>query len=784
MTSATTRCSPELSIAKLRSELAREADVDTRTFTSAYTGAVDSWLTTLLGDVEEGVALVAVGSYGRAELCPGSDLDLVLVHRRRRDISVIADRVWYPIWDAGLRLDHSVRTVDEALDLAREDLKVLLGLLDARLVAGDAVLAGDLGRRALDLWRRHAPRWLGRLEQECRTRHTRAGELPYLLEPDLKESRGGQRDVTVLRALGALGIPGCERPDLKRAASTLLSVRVALQNHVGRAEECLHLEDQDPVAVALGDRDADALMARVASAGRTVSWVFDRAWRAVNVRPRRRAQPSLDVGSGIAVRGDEIVLTEAASPFDDDSLLLRVAAAGAYVGLPLADSTVERLRQATPRMTKVWSGGAREAFVALLGAGNTAIDVVESLDHVGLWTRVIPEWAAVRSLPQRNAFHRYTVDRHLLETVAGATRAIRHVARPDLLLVGALLHDIGKGFPGDHTVAGIDVAEMLAKRMGFPTHDVVTIVDLVRHHLLLPAVATSRDLDDERVIAAVAETIRAAGLLELLHALVEADSLATGDTAWTPWKAELVDELVTRVRARFGGATPPAVRLDAQARSLLSRFDGTLEVEVADRHVSVVAPDRRALFATVVGVLALHGHSVHAARARTTEHGVAVSAFDVEPGHAAPEAHAIERDVQQALAGELHLEDRLTDKAKRARMLRRPSAAHPARPLVMFDHEGSARATIVEVRAPDGIGVLFRITHTLASLGLDIRHAKVSTLGHEVIDTFYVVGRDRKKITDDSTLARIERTVLDALDANGPRGTRRSVRRQHPGEDA
>jgi [protein-PII] uridylyltransferase len=740
-----------------------------RAFTSAYTAAVDTWVRALLGDAGEGVAIVAVGSYGRAELCPGSDLDIVLVHRRRRDVAAVAEQVWYPIWDSGLRLDHSVRTVGEALDTAREDLKVALGLLDARVVAGDESLGAELARGALDTWRRHAPRWLDALAQQSRARHLRWGEVAYLLEPDLKEGRGGQRDITVLRALHVLGVSGSARADLQRAADMLLATRVALQHQVGRAEERLLLEEQDGVALAIGEPDADALMGRVAASARTVTWVFDEAWRALGARPRRRAPRSVPVGPGLAVLDEEIVLTERADAFGDDSLLLRAAAASAYHGMPLSTSALEHLVAAAPRMSRRWTVEAREAFVALLGAGRVAIDVVETLDQHGLWTRVIPEWAAVRSLPQRNAFHRYTVDRHLLETVSRATQSTRRVGRPDLLLVGALLHDIGKGFPGDHTDAGVDISRVLALRMGFALDDVETLVDMVRLHLLLPAIATSRDLSDPAVIDAVAEAVGSVPLLELLHVLVEADSIATGDTAWTPWKAELVDELVKRVRGVYGvpvdetdrreQAEPP----DAPEEALLEHYDGLLTIEVGDGHISVVAPDRPALFASVVGVLTLHGFSVRAARARSTDDGIAASAFDVDTGDAEPDPDAIAADVRRALDGDLVLDARLRERAERARALRRPRAARTARPVVIFDNDGSTSATIVEVRAPDGVGVLYRITSALASLGLDIRHAKVSTLGHEVIDTFYVVDCDGKKLLDDQSWRDVERGVLTAL---------------------
>jgi [protein-PII] uridylyltransferase len=674
--------------------------------------------------------------------------------------------VWYPIWDAGVRLDHSVRTVGQALEVAGTDLKVILGLLDARVVAGDRELGDELARGALQLWRRHAPRWLPALERESRARHARMGEVAYLLEPDLKEGRGGQRDVTVLRALHQIGITGSRRADLERAASTLLAARVALQLVAGHPEERLLLESQDDVATALGERDADALMASIASSARTISWVFDNAWRELGVRARRRTPRSVPLGHGLAVSEDEVVLTEDADAFGDDSLLLRAAAASAYEGSPLAPRAIDHLVVAAPRMTATWTSDARDAFVALLGAGDAAIEVIEMLDQYGLWSRVLPEWAAVRCLPQRNAFHRFTVDRHLLECVAQATRSTRRVARPDLLLVGSLFHDIGKGFPGDHTDAGVEIAEMLATRMGFAPHEVETLVAMVRLHLLLPAVATSRDLDDSTTISGVAETVGSVHLLELLHALTEADSLATGDTAWTPWKAELVDELVARVRRHFGGPSHETEDLDIPEEPLVTRGDGALSVEVGAHRVNVAAQDRPALFATVVGVLALHGHGVRQARARSTDDGVATSSFVVEPTTSAPDAARIRADVVRALDGDLSLDARLAERAERLGMLQRPSAARPAQPVVIFDNDGSVDATIIEVRAPDAVGLLYRVAHALASLGLDIRHAKVSTLGHEVIDTFYVVGSEHDKIESPPRLAVIEQTVLRAISSS------------------
>jgi [protein-PII] uridylyltransferase len=757
-----------------RQALLAEAGLTGPGFGRRYTALADGWLAALLAEAthgaEEGLALVAVGGYGRAELCPASDLDVLLVHGGRKDVKGVAEQVWYPLWDAGLKLSHGVRTVKEALALAAGDLDTATSLLDARLVAGDPGLADDLRERARTAWRRRGLRGLVWLAEANAARHARAGEVAFLLEPDLKDGRGGLRDVHAARwaeAVQPVLLPGDEDA-LTAAHDVLLAARVELHRRTGRAGDHLLLQEQDAVAAALGDADADVLMARVAAAARRIAWVTDEAWRRIESARQgpsgRLAARDRPFVRGAIVREGEVHLAPDAAPAEDPALVLRVAAAAAGAGIPVSRAALDRLAAEAVAPGDPWPADARHELVSLLAAGAAALPVVEALDQCGLLVRLLPEWEPVRSRPQRNAYHRFTVDRHLWETVAEAARLTARVGRPDLLLVGALLHDLGKGYPGDHTAVGIELAETIATRMGFPPADVGVLADLVRHHLLLPDVATRRDLADERTAAAVAEAVGDLETLHLLHALTEADSLATGPAAWGPWKAGLVAELVARTERRLQGrgAEETDDGFPTAAHEALMA-DRALRVVVDGPTLTVVAPDRSGLFCRVAGTLALHGLDVLSARVWSSEDGMAVEVFEVDAALGQPpDATRLESDLSRALSGRLSLEARLAERAHTYRV-RRPSSAFPVEPRVTVDNEASATATVIEVRAPDGVGVLYRITRALAELELDIRHAKVATLGAEVVDSFYVVDAHGAKVADDEHVVELRQAVLVEL---------------------
>ncbi|MGW1980459.1 [protein-PII] uridylyltransferase [Streptomyces sp. NPDC001889] len=771
---------------------------------AALAALTDQWLAALFtaacraGSLR-GAALVAVGGYGRGELSPRSDLDLLLLHdgsARPADVAALADRLWYPVWDLGLALDHSVRTPAEARRTAAQDLRAQLGLLDARPVAGDLGLVAALRTAVLADWRNQAPSRLPELGALCRERAERQGELRFLLEPDLKEARGGLRDATALRAVAASWLADAPRAGLDAARRTLLDARDALHLTTGRATDRLALQEQDQVAAELGLLDADALLRQVYEAARTISYATDITWREVHrvlrarsVRPRLRAvfggrgraEPErTPLAEGVVEQDGEAVLARTARPERDPVLVLRAAGAAAQAGLPLSPHAVRHLAATAAALPAPWPAEAREEFVTLLGAGEPTIAVWEALEAEGLITRLVPDWERVRCRPQRNAVHTWTVDRHLVETAVRAAALTRRVGRPDLLLVAAVLHDIGKGWPGDHSVTGETIARDLAARFGFEPADVAVVATLVRHHLLLAETATRRDLDDPATLEAVAAAVGDRSTLELLHALTEADALATGPAAWSAWRGSLVAELTARVAAVLAGraaeAPGPAAPSAEQERlavealrtagpvlTLRARADGPADgpgesgPDPVGVELLIALPETAGILPAVAGVLALHRLTVRAAELRAVE-------LPVEPGAAEPAGGAgagtvlvlnwrvaaaygalpqearLRADLVRALDGSLDIPARLAERDAAAP--RRRCAPAPPPRVTVAPAGASRHATVIEVRAQDAPGLLHRIGHALDGAGVRVRSAHVSTLGANAVDAFYVTSPD------------------------------------------
>lgn len=734
----------------------------------------ESWLTvksTELGITEtSGFALVGVGGLGRRELLPYSDLDLMLLHDNVSDgvLQRVADGLWYPLWDANVRLDHSVRTVSGTLGVANGDMIAALGLLDARHIAGDPALSDELIAGARKQWRTAIRSRMDELVEMTNARWLRCGRIAQRAEPDLKSGRGGLRDVQLLDALGVAQLidrHGMSRPEvpggsLDDAYLTLLDVRTELHRVSGRGRDQLLAQFADEISAALHTGDRFSLARMLSDAGRTIAYHAETGLRtAQNALPRRgftalvRRPKRRPLDEGVVEYDGEIVLARDAQPATDAGLVLRVAAASADTGLPIGAATLSRLAASVPDLPTPWPREALDDLLVVLLAGPPMVNTIEALDRTGLWSKLFPEWDAVRDLPPRDVSHVWTVDRHIVETAVNAAPLTTRVARSDLLALGALLHDIGKGRGVDHCVFGAELVAPIGERLGLAPRDIETLAGMVRHHLLLPIAATRSDLNDPKTIESVSEALGGdLQLLELLHALAEADSKATGPGVWSDWKASLMEDLVRRCRLVMVGEPLPEAEPTAPHYLSLAADHGVhVEIKPGERerlHAVMVAPDERGLVSKAAAVLAMNSLRIHSATVNTHE-GVAIAEFVVSPLFGSPpEAGLLRQQFVGALGGDVDvlgaLEKRDTEAANSA-MARTgeiqagaPLTRSTAPPRILWLDAAAPGHLIVEVRAMDRIGLLALLAQALERAGADIAWAKVNTFGSTAADVFCV----------------------------------------------
>lgn len=771
---------PATDLAAARSKLLTSGprELDATALRQACRDLYESWLTAKAAEIGItagcGLAIVATGSLGRRELLPYSDLDLLLLHDNLPAdiVGQIADQLWYPLWDANIRLDHSVRTVAETLRVAGADTSASLAMLDARHIAGDEQLSAALIGGVRRQWRTEIRSRFSDVVEAAHSRWRRSGEIAHRIEPDLKCGRGGLRDVQLLDALALaqladrLTVRSGENPtagSLSGAYLTLLDVRTELHRVSGRGHDLLLAQYADEVSAALHVGDRYDLARALSDAARTISYRVDAGLRtAANALPRRgvaamRPRLRRPLDEGVVEYAGEIVLARAARPDRDPGLVLRVAAAAAVTGVPISASTLSRLAENSAELSTPWPREALDDLLVLLAAGPAAVVTIEALDRTGLWGRLFPEWAAVRDLPPHDVVHVWTVDRHLAETVSRARVFTTRVARPDLLSIAALLHDIGKGRGGDHSTLGAELATRIGTRLGMWPSDVEMLTKLVAHHLLLSKAATRQDVTSPQTVAAVAEALGGEPVvLDVLHALTEADALATGPTVWNDWKASLVTELVHRCRMVMAGESlPQAQPVDPHHVSLAASRKVHVEISRSNgpriHHAVMIAPDQRGLLSKAAGVLALNSLRVHSASVNIHD-GVAINEFVVSPHFGSPPAaELLRQQFITALDGDIDVAEMLRQRNGDTRHTAKPSVGEvrtgvpgsyptaPPPPHIRWFDDGGPGRQIVEIRTTDRPGLLALLAGALERAGADIMWAKAATLGATVDDVFCVV---------------------------------------------
>ena len=462
-----------------------------------------------------GIGLGAVGSLARGQVGPSSDLDLVVIYEPHaltdQQLNELANKLWYPIWDSGLDLDQSVRTVAQCEAVTDRDLPAAMGWLDVVPIAGDTGLIESTAVSILERWRKAARKRLSELLGSAKSRLDEFGRLAYINQPDIKEARGGLRDSVLVSALAASWLADRPHGTYDDAVERLLDVRDCIHLVAGKDTNMLLSPYQAKVAAMLG-----------------------------------LADPTLPDGE-----------REAKSIDDLQTLLAR------EFGLPIAPGTLRNLKKC-PIGDRNWTDESRELFIRLLASGPALLNVWEDIDFIDVPGKLIPEWLGVRNRPSASAAHRYTIDRHMVEVVTRLGRETPSGGRYDdrhyeALLLAGILHDIGKR-PGvaNHAAEGARHATVVVERMGFDRDIVRWVTLLVREHLTLSEFATGRNPNDPNVGDDLAGRLdHNPVLLDMLFDLTRADGSSLGATSgetiskqygWSKWRETLVRTMYNATR--------------------------------------------------------------------------------------------------------------------------------------------------------------------------------------------------------------------------------------------
>ncbi|HSR36226.1 MAG TPA: [protein-PII] uridylyltransferase [Desulfurivibrionaceae bacterium] len=792
-------------------------------------------------EARQGMTLTALGGFGRRELFPFSDVDLLLLHRPEAEgrLQAASEAIFYPLWDSGLEVGHGVRTVAASLAAAEEDFFFRVALLDIRYIAGDQTLlkelAGEYRQRFIEGQRGE---FLQKMMHFRTERHNRFGKHSYQLEPHIKESPGGFRDIQAMlwTAKVVFGLPDiaaiaeagllspAERLRFEEAWEFLIRIRNRLHYASGRKNDQLFFEHQEEIARALRYRDDRGVLGverfmrdlygHMNAVTTTTELFFEHVAESVHSHPGREMENTLE--PGITVRSGRLHLTDLDLLEKRPHLLLRLFAQAAKTGLPLHYRTKKQISEHLHLVDDRLRHSKRmaKAFLEILLEAKDPLEILSALLETGLLGAYLPEFEAVRALAQHDVYHVYTVDHHLLHTVAELHR-LRHrepifmqVNSPHVLYLAALLHDIGKGHQEDHAVRGAELVREIAKRLHLSSRDTNCLAFLVQHHLFLPITALRRDLDDETLITQCARHIADPDRLHMLYLLALADAHATGPTAWSDWKGSLLLELYLKIshlleRSDLGQPdTAQGVRwMREQVEPLLTPAEQPVLQELPEeyllsfspetiaRHIRrsaeltsreiivdpedqglswsvlIMAPDSTGLLAKLCGTLALHNLEVVAAQIFTWENGIAVDMLTVRSTlnltYAEQDWPALARDLSLALTNRLGLAHRLADKQQSGRGFGH-SLGRRHEPRVLIDNHASSRYSIIEVYATHQPGLLYYITRTLADFGISIYRAKIGSERDQIVDAFYVLGPDHEKVTDQGLQEELTRALLHA----------------------
>jgi len=801
-------------------------------------------------------AVVALGGYGRRELNPYSDVDIMLLVRPdgRVQAAERSTRFFQLLWDLKYQLGHSLRTIDDCVALAKEDLTARTALMESRYLLGSRTLFETCRRRLAAGFR---PRAFVEAKREERRRDAeRYGSTSFLLEPNVKRSPGGLRDLHAIKWIAmaltrridwhdlatAQYLTTTECDLLQRHQAILWQIRNDMHFHAGRASDVLNFDEQQRLAEAFGYQSERHLLPveqfmqcyyRVTA---EVQELCDRLFERVIPEPWRHriAARLLARTVGRFILTDQTIALRpgvygevATSP----ALVMELFELSHQYGLRLTDearqAAIAAVEQFPPPTWHTPDIGGR--LLSMLGAPGHLADTLRSMHRIRLLGRLLPAFDHATGLMQFNRYHSYTVDEHCIRAVGEAERlaghddrlgtAYRDVKRKALLHLALLLHDVGKGYEGDHSERGVELAEEAAGWLGLSADDRQLLAFLVRQHLLMSNIAFRRDLNDESTVLRFARQMAQPEALTLLYLLTAADIRAVGPEMWTSWKGELLRELFDRAMEVVAGsrlvsgeqerirrvreaatasvgrtydrpwldrqfdAMPARYWLTTPPELIVEQLAGFKQLESEEVVITANAQTDRGthiytvfaletlipgLFSKIAGVLAAKGAQILGAQVYTRRDGVIVDRFEVlDPDYKGPppprRIAAISAAIRDVLTGRLTIQELFV----KSRRIEPPAVRLVQLPTqVEIDNDTSDEFTIVDVFADDRQGLLYVITNALFEAGLSVSSAKISTRLDQIADVFYVTAQDGAKLTDPERIAELKRQLMAAVTAH------------------
>ena len=807
--------------------------------------------------------VVAQGGYGRGELNPQSDIDLLFLYSWKVSAYVesVAETLLYALWDSGLQVGHAIRSVGESTQLAGLDMKVKTALLDSRYVCGDYSLYGDFDKAIESrLVRRRVNRFIKEKIAENNARHEDYGGSVYLLEPDVKEGEGGLRDIHTARwiarvterakdldSLAVKGIIGtADIAHLKSSQDFLLRVRNELHFSAGKHQDQLTFEQQEKVSRALGFEGEGTLKGvevfmrnyylHASQISRVTSLIIHRLTDFSRPFFGSRYASIKALRDGIQLSKGHLTISKPGVLKSEPGNLIRIFHDLQKTRSELDHDTRELLREHLELIDDKFrrSAAANLPFFEILKWKERVYETLSEMHRCGVLGVFIPEFGRLLCMVLHDAYHIYTVDQHSLRLIkeierlkAGEyrdslpllTQLARDAEKIELLYLGLLFHDIGKGYGGGHSEIGARMVRQIARRMRLNVDDAALVEFLVRHHLLMTQIAFRRDMEDEKTILDFARTMGGINNLKMLYLLTFADVKAVGPDVWNPWKASLLGELYVKAlnvleemeKGEFETTDQLAILRRVQSRvrrqlateysvekvdrfletmpgryfvstpeaeipahfALMEQFTGggavtTIE-HFPEKNYStfvVCTRDRPGLFASITGVLAAMNLDILNARIFTSSDGMILDVFRISHGGRSEIVISAQKwtRVCSALDGVLEGQidvARLVEGSQRSTLFQKriPKVST----VIQIDNEASDGFTIIEVFTEDRLGVLFTITYALHRLGLSIHVAKISTNVDQVADVFYVTDEGGNKILEPARLDGIRRSLHESL---------------------